>query len=942
MPISALPQSTVRILGSSVTITTPCDVVKELIDNAIDAGASYIEVAVSSNYLDTIRVRDDGHGIDIDDFGSLGRRAHTSKLKAFVELGSRARETLGFRGEALAAMNTFAAVSITTRTPNDVVATRLQLKRAVGGAENRSPVSAPVGTTVQVTKLFDTLPARKQYSLKNSAKHIKSTKDLLKAYVLARPDLRLSFKVLGETTGSWSYAPASAIDINEATLQIFGKPLASSCIHVSRNSECDQAEFPQDSQQVAEDFILEAFMPKPGFDVHAVRGKGLYLSVDSRPLSATCSIAKIITAIFKSHLNRVTGSTESGISIHNPFIRLNIRCPAYSYDANVAPLKDEVIFGDEKKIIACFTGLCQRIYSERYVNRSFLTPKPSKPERKLDNSMVHTADSEDLYAAEDLNSFQSTSQGHHAAAQATTLLPLLREPHSQNGTSLTRMRASKIVNMSRTSSNSTDEGSTINSVNIQVPLALMTAVQIPPRQKPQVPKISASENIDRYLLPRKNQDFQIATDETATKKDRLQRNLPQPTPDIFGRIPLQPLTESMLNAMNGQPESESDVSSTELETSTLDDDVEMTNNVNPREERAQRVSLVPTLPLLDQEHSTFHSPRQPRNIAEWPTPPSSNFLRNERSSNPPFRPLGRPSQRESPTGNITVRPRPRAPPTGRVIVFPLPGENRNRRQATHDQTSEREVDVPRANLRNNRPQPHFQGVQGLNRREDSTINAFELASQPDTSRQNASQPSFPSHGPSHRSHTMQTPLVDSESPGTISRPRVAQDRSNARDSLPVTPQRDIRPSIKASVCDKAPKRAPPEDIDDELEDPRFYLIKRRRSQANRGIARRLSSRRLPLSAIPDHLAMHNSSISRRISLTKVKTLAKQTCLQGYDIISDDRGNAIAFENMEEAGKIASRLQHAVDSRKQTQNQAIEVEHKLQSAAKGMNTALIDQ
>lgn len=942
MPISALPQSTVRLLGSSVTISTPCDLVKELIDNAIDAGASYIEVAVSSNHLDTIRVRDDGHGIDIDDFDALGRRARTSKLKAFSELGSRVRETLGFRGEALAAMNTFAAVSITTRTPKDVVATRFQLKRAVGGAENRSPVSAPVGTTVQVTKLFDTLPARKQYSLKNSAKYIKSTKELFKAYVLARPDLKLSFKVLNETTGSWSYAPASATDINEAALQIFGKPLASSCIHVSRNSACDQAEFPQDSQQIAEDFILEAFMPKPGFDVHAVKSKGLYLSVDSRPLAATCGIAKLFTAIFKSHLNRVTGSTESGISIPNPFLRLNIRCPAHSYDANVAPLKDEVLFGDEKKIIACFTRLCQRIYSERYMDHSYLTPKPSKPEQKLGNSMVHTEDSEDLYAAEDLNPFQSTSLGDHIAAQATTSLPLPRELDSQSGVSLTRMRTSKIVNMSRTSSSSTDEDSTINSVDIQVPLALLTAVQIPPRQKPQVSKISASENIERYLLPRKNQEFRIATDETATQTNRLQRNLPESPPGIFDRMPLQPLTESMLNAMNGQSESESDVSSTELETSTLDDDIEMTNNVNPREGRAQRASLVPTLPSLDQEHSAFHSPRQPRNIPEWPTPPSSNFSRNERSSNPPFRPPGRSSQRESPTGNIAVRPQLRAPPTGRLIAFPLPGENRNRRRATHDQTSERGEDTPRANPRDNRPQSYFQGVQGLNRREDSTNNAFEWASQPDTSRQNASQPTFLSHGPSHRSHTMQAPVVDSQSPGIISRPRVAQDRPNARDSFPVTPQRDIRPSTKASVCDKAPKRAPLEDIDDDLEDPRFYLIKRQCSQANHGIARRLSSRRLPLSVTPSHLAMYNSSISRRISLTKVNALAKQTCLQGYDIISDDRGNTIAFETMEEAGKIASRLQHAVDSWKQTQNQTIEVEHKLRSAAKAKNTALTDQ
>ncbi|KAL7894708.1 hypothetical protein HDV64DRAFT_259537 [Trichoderma sp. TUCIM 5745] len=839
-------------------------------------------------------------------------------------------------------MNIFATVSITTRTPNDVVATRFQLKRAVGGAGNRSPASAPVGTTVQVTKLFDTLPARKQYSLKNSAKYIKSTKELLRAYVLARPDLKLSFKVLGEATGSWSYAPACSTDINEATLQIFGKTLASSCIHVSRNSACDQAESPQDSHPVAEDFILEAFMPKPGFDVHAVKNKGLYLSVDSRPISPTCGIAKLITAIFKSHLNKITGRTESGIGIPNPFLRLDIRCPAYSYDANVAPLKDEVLFGDEKKILACFTGLCQRIYSERYMDRSFLTPKASKPEEMSGNSIVHTEHSEDIYTTEDLISFQSTSKGDYVAAQATTSLPLPREPDSQNGVSLTRMRTSKIVNMSRTGSNSTDEDSTIDSASIQVPLSLMTAAQIPSRQKPQIPKIPVSENIDRYLLPRKSEDFQIATDETATNKTGLQRNLPESSPGILNRMPLQPLTKSMLNAMNGQSESESDVSSTELEAPTLHDDTERTANANLREDRAQQISQVPTLPSLSQEPSVFHSPRRPRSVADWPTPPSSNLLRNGRSSNSPFRPPGRPPQRESPTGSMAVRPRPRAPPTGRVIPFTLPGENRNRRRATHDETDEREVEMPRDSPRDNRPESYFQGIQGLNRRQDSTTNAFELASQSNTRRQNAPQPDFLSHGPSHRSRTMQAPLVDSRSPGTISQPRVAQDRSNARNSLPLTPQRDIRPSAKASVCNESPKRAPTGDTDDEVEDPRFYHIKRWRSQASHGIVRRMSSSLLPLSVTPNHLAMYNSSVYRSISLEKVKSLARQTCFRGYHIISEDRGKAISFKNMEEVSKIAPRLKDAVDSWKQTQNQAIEVEYKLRRAAKDRNAAFTDQ
>ncbi|PKK41178.1 hypothetical protein CI102_14747, partial [Trichoderma harzianum] len=362
MPISALPQSTVRLLGSSVVISKPCDVVKELLDNAIDAGASFVEIAISPNYLDTIRVRDDGQGIDIEDFDALGKRTHTSKLRAFDELGSRARETLGFRGEALAAMNSLATITVTTRTVKDVVATRLQLKPKAGGVDNRQPVSAPVGTTVQITKLFDTLPVRKQYSLKISAKYIQSTKDLLKACALARPDLRLSFKVLGEATHCWSYAPVCAAGVKEAALQIFGTTLANNCVYVSRNSACDQATPPQLHQQLPEDFILEALIPKPGFEVQAVKGKGFYLSIDSRPISSQDAMAKKLIAIYKPYLNRAAGTGESCASIPNPFVQLNIRCPPNSYDVNVTPLKDEVVFGNEGAITACFEGLCQKIY----------------------------------------------------------------------------------------------------------------------------------------------------------------------------------------------------------------------------------------------------------------------------------------------------------------------------------------------------------------------------------------------------------------------------------------------------------------------------------------------------------------------------------------------------------------------------------------------------
>ena len=86
MAIHPLPQETIRLLSSSVKLTNPCDVLKELVDNAIDAEATSIDVVVSANTLDKIVVRDNGHGIPLEDLDLLGRRGHTSKLRSFEEL----------------------------------------------------------------------------------------------------------------------------------------------------------------------------------------------------------------------------------------------------------------------------------------------------------------------------------------------------------------------------------------------------------------------------------------------------------------------------------------------------------------------------------------------------------------------------------------------------------------------------------------------------------------------------------------------------------------------------------------------------------------------------------------------------------------------------------------------------------------------------------------
>ncbi|PTB78102.1 hypothetical protein M440DRAFT_1184635 [Trichoderma longibrachiatum ATCC 18648] len=953
MPISALPQSTVRLLGSSVIINTPCDVVKELLDNAIDAGASFVQISFSPNCLDTIRVRDDGRGIDVDDFGSLGRRAHTSKLTSFEELGVVARETLGFRGEALAAMNTLAAVIVTTRTMNDVVASRLRLKAVVGGVDDRQPVSAPVGTTVQVTKLFENMPPRKQYTLKNSAKYIHSTKDLLKGYAFARPDVRLSFKVLGEATSCWSYAPTCAAGVKEAAVQMFGAALTNSCIHVSRNSGCDQGASTQRNQRTSEEFILEALMPGTNFDDQAIKGKGLYLSVDSRPISSSRGLGKQITSILKAALNRVAGPGESFASIPTPFMQLNIRCPPYSYDANVSPLKDDILFANENNIVACFEGICQRIYPQKSIEDPFSTEKKhrqdarafkrgmyqheknrTQPCRATDQipdtqAPAHSLSSSHfLRTTEQSTAHHATTNKDQASDRDNTSSPSNPESSAQNAKAVTKMRTSKIVNMARTNSNSTDEEGTANSLDIQVPLSLMTAPPVPAQRadaSSRVPPKGLLENIERYLLSRKNDTFQIATDETATKKTQ---QLSTSTEHISGRMPLQPLTESMLNALNNQVDSES-------ETMSVGSELSDPTHGAARLPRPSPSLMPPSFQPRLLEHAT--SPPRLRMPADWPTPPSSGNLRSGRPLNSPFRPPMWTAQRDSPTGNHAPahpRPRLRAPENGRVIPFSLPGQNRIQQHVAHERPGQRVGSRAAANsgAERTRAPPHAQRAQGNRQRDIANRNMMqvsELASQPDT-RQRVSQlrPSLQLPGP--QSQIVQTSLMKSLSSSVTSpMPATAQTGLSA--------SHDVLQAWKPDIFrDTQQDTAPPGGAVTSTEDPRLYLIKRRRSRARHGITRRLSTRRLPLEVIPPQLTVQNASTSLRASQ---KSLARRARLVGYEAVPGHWGQGIEFRTMEEADKVEQGLQHVVEVWKQTQDQDVDVEYTLRSAAKGKGVCI---
>jgi DNA mismatch repair protein MutL len=359
--IAALPQATVRLLGSPVVITTPISLVKELVENAIDAKATIIEVIISSNTVNIIEVRDNGVGIPTHDFEFIGRRGHTSKLGSFKEINTIGGKSLGFRGEALASCSTLGAVTIITRTQDEAVAARLHLDEQ-RGVVSKEPVSAPVGTTVRVCDLFSRLPVRAQVTVKEAPKIQAKLKSLLQSYALARPQIKFSFKVLGRPTLGWSAASSQTLSMRDTISRVLSRDLASQCLEWPTPGSTTER-LPLTQHGIA-DYKIEAFLPRPDADLSKI-SKGVFFSVDSRPVSPSRGALKKLNSMFRAYFNKAAAVNDAKRYLGDPFTRVNIRCTPGSYDPSVEAAKNEVLFVNEQHLIQKFRAVLEEVYPSK-------------------------------------------------------------------------------------------------------------------------------------------------------------------------------------------------------------------------------------------------------------------------------------------------------------------------------------------------------------------------------------------------------------------------------------------------------------------------------------------------------------------------------------------------------------------------------------------------
>jgi DNA mismatch repair protein MutL len=323
--IRILPESVANKIAAGEVVERPASVVKELLENALDAGATTIRIETEAGGKRMIRVIDDGHGMTHDDALLAFERHATSKLKTADDLLSIS--TLGFRGEALPTIAAVSRLLLESRDAAEVEGTRIEF--ANGKLVSVKPAGLPAGTTLSVADLFYSVPARRKF-LKSDTTELGHIASLVTHYALANPDKQF---VLTTPTQTIIECPP-AEKLADRVYQLFGRQALDELVEIPAffaRFRAALSEPPLDPEEEKAALTITGFTSRP--EIQRTNSSGIYIFVNKRLVRDKLILHAIHEAYRNIHPHAISPATL-----------LFLEMPFDEVDVNMHPKKIEVRF----------------------------------------------------------------------------------------------------------------------------------------------------------------------------------------------------------------------------------------------------------------------------------------------------------------------------------------------------------------------------------------------------------------------------------------------------------------------------------------------------------------------------------------------------------------------------------------------------------------------
>lgn len=312
--INILDDSTINKIAAGEVVERPSSIIKELVENSIDAGSSYISIEIENGGKGLIRIIDNGSGIDKDDVNKAFLRHATSKINTVEDLSSL--ESLGFRGEALASIAAVSKLEMLTKTEEALIGLRIVLDG--GKIREKEATSANRGTQISVRDLFFNTPARRKF-LKSNQAEAQAITDIVNKIAIGNPSIKIKYinnsKTIYETLGDGS--------IINAIRMIYGRDISENLIEIDYRSKY---------------FSISGYLGNN--NIYRGNRNHQHLYINGRYIKSP-NISKKINDAYKAiiPINKY------------PIYFVNISVDPAKVDVNIHPSKLEVKFDQEEEIL---------------------------------------------------------------------------------------------------------------------------------------------------------------------------------------------------------------------------------------------------------------------------------------------------------------------------------------------------------------------------------------------------------------------------------------------------------------------------------------------------------------------------------------------------------------------------------------------------------------